>query len=143
MAPQGKPLGQETCRRLSQEKRLLVVCGRYEGVDQRIIDHCIDQVISIGDYIIMGGEAAALVLIESVVRLKEGVLGNEASSVDESFSEGLLEAPQYTRPEEFRGWRVPEVLLSGDHKKIAQWRQRESEQITKKIRPDLLKASKG
>lgn len=143
LAPQGQSLRQETCRRLLEEKRLLVVCGRYEGVDQRVIEHFIDEVVSIGDYVIMGGEAAALVLIEAVVRLKEGVLGNAASPAVESFSEGLLEAPQYTRPEEFRGWRVPEVLLSGDHKKIEEWRRCEAERITRQIRPDLPVKKRG
>ena len=143
LGPQGTPLTQKKCRTLSKAKRVMLVCGRYEGVDQRVIDHFIDETISIGDYVIMGGEAAALVLLESVVRLQEGVLGNSDSPVHESFSSDLLEAPQYTRPDEFRGWKVPEVLLSGDHKKIDEWRRRESTNITQQIRPDLIKSSKG
>ena len=116
---------------------LLIVCGHYEGVDQRVIDTLIDQEYSIGDFVLTSGNLAAMVMTDAIVRLIPGALGCDESSGEESFSEGLLEYPQYTRPPEFRGIPVPEVLLSGDHAKIAQWRQRESERITRERRPDL------
>ncbi len=120
-----------------------LLCGRYEGVDQRVADHLVDGEISTGDYILAGGEAAALVVIEAVARLVPGVMGNEASSIEETFTNGLLEYPQYTRPAEFRGWAVPEVLLSGDHRRVARWRQAESLARTIRMRSDLIEARGG
>jgi len=120
-----------------------LLCGRYEGVDQRVADHLVDGELSIGDYVLAGGEAAALVVVEAVARLVPGVMGNEASADDESFSAGLLEYPQYTRPATFRGWAVPEVLLSGDHGRVARWRRAMALHRTRALRPDLLDARGG
>ncbi len=139
LSPQGRVLNQEIVRELSEKGRLLLICGRYEGIDERIREHCVDDEISIGDYVVFGGEVAALVVIEAVSRLVPGVVGCRDSVEKESFSEGLLKYPQYTRPREFRGWKVPEVLLSGDHAKIARWRREKSLEVTFKRRPDLLK----
>lgn len=139
LTPQGKPLNQQLVQELSKEPRLIFIAGRYEGFDERIIEGLQCEQISIGDYVLTGGELAAMVVIDAVTRLQEGVLGDDASSHDESFSDGLLEYPQYTRPEEFRGMKVPEVLLSGDHAKIAEWRKQQSIDRTRKMRPDLLK----
>jgi tRNA (guanine37-N1)-methyltransferase len=139
LTPQGKKLNQKIVRRLSKEKRLILIAGRYEGFDERIRIGLDAEQISIGDYILSGGELAAMVLIDAIVRLLEGALGDEDSAEDDSFSNGLLEYPQYTRPEVFRGMKVPEVLLSGDHGKIAEWRKKQSLERTKKWRPDLLK----
>jgi len=138
MSPKGTVLNQEKVKQLSKEKHLIIICGHYEGIDQRVIDEIVDEEISIGDYILTGGELPAMVLIDSVSRYVEGVL-NEESTSEESFSDGLLEYPQYTRPEEFRGKKVPEVLLSGHHENIKKWRKEQSLEITKKNRPDLLK----
>jgi tRNA (guanine37-N1)-methyltransferase len=118
-----------------------LICGRYEGVDQRVADHLCDGELSIGDFVLAGGEAAALVVIEAVVRLRAGVLGNDASAGDESFTDGMLEYPQYTRPATFRGWSVPEVLRSGDHQRIARWRRARALRRTAERRPDLLRRS--
>ncbi len=137
MTPQGKPFCQEVAKRLSGEKRLILIAGRYEGFDERIKETLDAEEISIGDYCLSGGELAAMVVIDAVVRLLPGALGDDSSSDDESFSEGLLEYPQYTRPEEFEGKKVPEILLSGNHGKIAQWRLEQSEERTKEKRPDL------
>ena len=137
LTPAGKPLDQATLDRLAAFDRLTLVCGRYEGVDERIAEHFIDEEVSIGDYVLLGGEAAALVIIEGVVRLLPGVVGNPESIANESFRDGLLEEPQYTRPAEFRGLTVPEVLLSGDHQRVAEWRQRQRLQRTIERRPDL------
>ncbi len=137
LSPQGRPFKQSVASELSMLDGLIFICGRYEGVDERVYSH-IDEEISIGDYVLSGGELPAMVLIDSVVRLLEGALGDEGSSDDDSFSDGLLEYPHYTRPEEFRGMKVPEILLSGDHVKIAQWRDEQSIERTKKWRPDLL-----
>jgi tRNA (guanine37-N1)-methyltransferase len=137
LTPQGQPLTQETAERLSREKRLILIAGRYEGFDERIRIGLGAEQISIGDYVLSGGELPALVLIDAVVRLLEGALGDEGSAADESFSKGLLEYPHYTRPEEFRGMKVPEILLSGDHGKIAQWRKEQRIERTKRLRPDL------
>src|SRR6185369_1084792 len=115
-----------------------LLCGRYEGVDQRVADHLCDGELSVGDYVLAGGEAAALIVIEAVARLVPGVLGNEASPESESFTHGMLEEPQYTRPAEFRGWEVPEVLRSGDHGRIERWRQAQALRRTIERRPDLL-----
>ena len=138
MSPQGKKLNQEKVKELSKEKRLIILCGHYEGIDQRVLDKIVDEEISIGDYVLTGGELPAMVLIDSVSRYVEGVL-NKESIKEESFSENLLEYPQYTRPEVFEGEKVPEVLLSGNHKEIDKWRKEKSLEITKKKRPDLLK----
>ncbi|HAL29136.1 MAG TPA: tRNA (guanosine(37)-N1)-methyltransferase TrmD [Coriobacteriia bacterium] len=137
MSPQGRPLDQALVRELAAHPRLVIVCGRYEGFDDRILSRA-DLEISIGDYVLTGGELPALVLVDSVARLQPGVLGCTESAADESFSDGLLEYPQYTRPAEFEGMRVPDVLLSGDHARIAAWRRRESVRRTAERRPDLI-----
>ena len=138
MTPQGKKLDQKKVEDLSKEKHLIILCGHYEGIDQRVIDKIVDEEISIGDYVLTGGEIPAMVLIDSVSRYVEGVL-NQDSIKEESFSNGLLEYPQYTRPEVFEGEKVPEVLLSGNHQNIAKWRMEEQIRVTKLKRPDLLK----
>lgn len=138
LTPQGKKLDQKMARGLSKEKNIVLVCGHYEGVDERVRD-MVDDEISIGDYILTCGELPAMVLIDSVVRLLPGVLGSADSIRSESFEKGLLEYPQYTRPADFGGMKVPDVLLSGDHKKIEEWRYREALSRTKQRRPDLLK----
>lgn len=137
LSPQGKPFDQEKAVELSKEQRLILISGRYEGFDERIKDCLSAEEISIGDYCISGGELAAMVIIDAIVRLLPGALGDETSTEEESFSDGLLEYPQYTRPEDFRGMKVPDVLISGDHKKIAQWRYEQSVERTKIRRPDL------
>jgi len=136
LTPQGAPLKQALVRDLAACPRLLLVCGRYEGVDERVRGH-VDQEIAVGDFVLSGGEVAALVLIEAVTRLCPGVLGKEESTADESFSAGTLEYPQYTRPPEFRGAAVPEVLISGNHERIRRWRRREALLRTRARRPDL------
>ena len=128
-------------RELAATDGFSLLCGRYEGVDQRVADHLLDGELSIGDYVLAGGEAAALVVIEAVARLVPGVMGNDASATEESFADGLLEYPQYTRPAEFRGWEVPEVLRSGDHGRIARWRRAQALARTLERRPDLLEAA--
>jgi tRNA (guanine37-N1)-methyltransferase len=142
LSPQGQPLRQPILERFAAAgERLILVCGRYEGIDERFIEECVDEEISLGDFVLTGGELAALILIDGVTRLIPGVLGNESSSQTESFSEaskGLLEGPQYTRPPEFRGRTVPDVLLSGDHGKIAKWRHEQAQIRTRERRPDLL-----
>jgi tRNA (guanine37-N1)-methyltransferase len=137
MSPQGDKLDHDVLMRLLKEKSLILVCGRYKGFDQRIIDHYIDEEISIGDYILSGGELAAMVIIEALVRLIPGVLGNIESAENDSFYDGLLSPPYYTRPEEFEGLKVPEILTSGHHANIKKWMQEQAEQITKAKRPDL------
>jgi tRNA (guanine37-N1)-methyltransferase len=137
LSPHGRVFNQQEAIRLAQEKQLVLICGRYEGVDERV-KAFVDEEISVGDFTLSGGEPAANVIIDAVARLIPGVLGNEDSAADESFSNGLLEYPQYTRPEDFRGFKVPEVLLSGDHHRIKQWRRRMSLQLTCERRPDLL-----
>lgn len=137
--PQGETLSQALAAKLAKKKHLVLIAGHYEGVDQRVKDHLIDQEISVGDFITMGGEAPALCLIEAVVRLLSGVLGNPESVKHESFQSGMLEHPHYTRPREYRGWKVPEALVSGDHKELEVWRKKTAEQVTRKKRPDLLK----
>lgn len=141
MSPQGKTLNQQMVEKLSQENHLILLCGHYEGIDQRVIDKIVDEEISIGDYVLTGGEIPAMVLIDSVSRYVKGVL-KEDSIQEESFSNGLLEYPQYTRPEIFEGISVPEILLSGHHEKIERWRKEKSFEITKKKRPDLLEIKK-
>jgi len=138
LTPAGQPLTQAKVRELAGRGRLVLVCGRYEGVDERVIEEAIDEEISIGDYVLSGGELAALVVIDAVARLVPGVLGCADSAEDESFGAHLLEFAQYTRPPEFRGRRVPEVLLSGDHQAIARWRRQQSLRRTWERRPDLL-----
>ena len=138
MSPAGKRLDQKLAAELSRESHLIIVCGHYEGVDHRVIEHLVDVEVSIGDYVLTNGAIAAVVLVDAVVRLLPGVLGHEQSAADDSFSSGLLEAPQYTRPAEFRGRKVPEVLLSGNHAEIAKWRKEEALKRTRENRPDLL-----
>jgi tRNA (guanine37-N1)-methyltransferase len=138
MCPQGKPFAQRRAQELSKEEHLIFVCGHYEGIDERIRETIIDEEISIGDYVLTNGVLPAAVVIDAVVRLIPGVLGGEGAAEQESFSEPLLEYPQYTRPPEFRGMKVPEELLSGDHAAIARWRRRQSEKRTAERRPDLL-----
>ena len=138
MSPRGKVLNQSLVRELSNCENLLILCGHYEGIDQRVIDMDIDMELSIGDYVLSGGEIPAMVVIDSVLRYVPDVLGNSQSTVDESFSQPLLEYPQYTRPQDFLGAMVPEVLVSGNHAAIAKWRHEQSLLITQKNRPDLL-----
>jgi len=143
LAPQGEPLRQARLEALSREAWLVLVCGRYEGVDQRAIDAAVDREISIGDYVLSGGEVPAMAVVEGTARLLPGVLGNPESTRGESFQEALLEGPQYTRPAEFRGLRVPEVLLSGHHAAVAAWRAERARERTRRRRPDLLSDSTG
>ncbi len=140
LTPQGKRLDQRFAEDLATSERLLILCGRYEGFDQRVVDILEPEEVSVGDFVLNGGEVAAMIIIDAVVRLLPGVLGDEQSNIDDSFSRGnrLLEFPQYTRPREFRGHEVPEVLLSGDHAAIAKWRAEQSQQRTKLRRSDLL-----
>jgi tRNA (guanine37-N1)-methyltransferase len=138
MSPAGRRFDQQMAAQLSGESRLIIICGHYEGVDHRVIQHLVDLEISIGDYVLTNGAIAAVVLVDAVVRLLPGALGHEDSAVDDSFSGGLLEAPQYTRPAEFRGWKVPEILLSGNHAEIAKWRKAQAKKRTRENRPDLL-----
>ncbi|MFS0727814.1 tRNA (guanosine(37)-N1)-methyltransferase TrmD [Paenibacillus sp. 1P07SE] len=138
MCPQGEPYRQSKAEELSQEKHLIFICGHYEGYDERIREHLVTDELSIGDYVLTGGELPAMVVIDSVVRLLPGVLGNESSAVTDSFSTGLLEYPQYTRPVSFRGWEVPEVLMSGHHARIESWRREQSLLRTLARRPELL-----
>ncbi|RWO24370.1 tRNA (guanosine(37)-N1)-methyltransferase TrmD [Mesorhizobium sp.] len=140
MSPRGKPLTQVRVRELAAGPGAVIVCGRFEGVDQRVIDARGLEEVSVGDFILSGGEPAALVLLDAVVRLLPGVMGNTVSGDEESFENGLLEHPHYTRPQEFEGRQIPEVLTSGNHQKIAAWRRAESERLTKERRPDLLAA---
>lgn len=139
-SPSGTKYNQSKAKSLLKKRNLIIVCGRYEGVDERFIKSQVDEEISIGDYILNGGEAAALVMVESLSRLIPGVLGNEHSLKEESFNRGLLEYPQYTRPEVFKNKKVPAILLSGNHQKIKLWRFKKSLEKTKKIRPDLLES---
>ena len=141
MTPRGQKLTQSLVRELAQENELIVICGRYEGVDERVTELFVDLEVSIGDFVLTGGELAAMVIVDAVSRLLPGVLGSDASAEDDSFSTHLLEYPQYTRPPEFRGLAVPEGLLSGNHEKIRQWRRREALKKTISVRPDLLKES--
>jgi tRNA (guanine37-N1)-methyltransferase len=137
MSPRGRPLTQSHVRELAAGPGPLIVCGRFEGVDQRVIEARNLQEVSIGDYVLSGGEIAAMALIDACVRLLPGVMGKQASGEDESFSEGLLEYPQFTRPQEFEGRGIPEILISGDHAKVAAWRRAEAEALTRARRPDL------
>jgi tRNA (guanine37-N1)-methyltransferase len=140
LSAQGRKFDQAMAREFSALDELLLICGRYEGVDERVAGHLADEEISIGDFVLSGGELAAALVIDSVARLRQGVLGNEQSAVVESFGEnGLLDFPQYTRPAEFRGWKAPEVLLGGNHEQIRQWRGKAALEKTARLRPDLLK----
>ncbi|TMM15359.1 MAG: tRNA (guanosine(37)-N1)-methyltransferase TrmD [Actinobacteria bacterium] len=148
LGPGGRRLDQALVRELADRgsapgEGFSLLCGRYEGVDERVADHLVDDELSIGDYVLAGGEAAAFVVVEAVARLVPGVMGNEASAGEESFSDGLLEYPQYTRPAEFRGWPVPEVLRSGDHARVARWRRAQALARTLARRPDLVEARGG
>ncbi len=143
LSPQGRKLDQAGLGRLADERHLVLLCGRYEGVDQRVIDLVVDEEISIGDFVLSGGEVSAMVLVEGVARLLPGVLGNPESLKGESFRADLLEGPQYTRPPEFRGREVPEVLRGGDHAAIARWREAQARTFTRARRPDLLGADEG
>jgi tRNA (guanine37-N1)-methyltransferase len=138
LSAQGRRFTQKTARELALQNELLFICGRYEGVDERVAEHLADEEVSIGDYVLSGGELAAAVIIDSVARLLPGVLGNSDSSVNESFEEGILDCPQWTRPAEFRGWKAPDVLLGGNHAEIRKWRKEAAIGKTKRLRPDLL-----
>jgi tRNA (guanine37-N1)-methyltransferase len=138
MSPAGGRFDQTMATDLSKESHLIIICGHYEGVDHRVIENLVDLEISIGDYVLTNGAIAAVVLIDAVVRLLPGVLGHEQSAADDSFTAGLLETPQYTRPAEFRGWKIPEVLLSGNHAEIEKWRKEQALKRTRQNRPDLL-----
>ncbi len=141
-SPKGKKFDQSAARRLSRHRNFVLVCGRYEGIDERVPAFYADEELSIGDYVLSGGEAAALVFLESVARLVPGFVGNEESLVSESYENGLLEYPQYTKPKTFEGHDVPPVLLSGNHREIEQWRSEQSLKLTEQRRPDLLDAAK-
>ncbi|MGB9706556.1 MAG: tRNA (guanosine(37)-N1)-methyltransferase TrmD [Microgenomates group bacterium] len=144
--PRGEVFNQKMARKLAKEKHLIFICGHYEGIDERVREHLTDETISIGDYVLTGGELPAMVIVDAVVRLIPGVLEKPEAITTESFAirnsqldnSQLLEYPQYTRPENFKGWKVPKILLSGNHKKIAEWRKKKAEELTKKMRPDLL-----
>ena len=137
-SPRGQTFNQKLCKELSNFNHLIFVCGHYEGIDERIIELCIDREISIGDFVLTGGEIPAMAMVDAISRYVDGVLGNGQSLEEESFSSGLLEYPQYTRPAEFMGLKVPEVLLSGNHAEIAKFRKEQAEKITKSRRPDML-----
>jgi tRNA (guanine37-N1)-methyltransferase len=141
-SPGGRPLDQQKAWELSELSSMTLICGRYEGIDERVRQHFVDEEISIGDYVLTGGEIPAMVLVEAVSRLLPGVLGDPESLVEESFSDNLLEYPQYTRPQDYQGLKVPAVLVSGDHKKIRAWQKAESLKKTEQIRPDLLNKNK-
>ena len=138
LGPKGRTFDHKLAKRLSKYRHMILLCGHYEGVDERVREYLADEEVSIGDFVLTGGELAAMTIIDAVVRLLPGSLGNKDSSRDESFSKGLLEYPQYTRPANYKGMNVPEILLSGDHKKISQWRKNQSLKITKTRRQDLV-----
>jgi len=138
LTPQGRPMSQALAREFAREQHLILLCGHYEGVDQRVAEHLVDDEVSIGDYVLTNGVLGALVLSDSIVRLIPGVLGDDQSAVIESFENSLLDHPHYTRPEDFNGWKVPPVLLSGNHTAIARWRSEQALEATKTRRPDLL-----
>lgn len=143
LSAQGRVLDQAQLEGLAREEQLVLVCGRYEGVDQRVVDLAVDAEVSLGDYVLSGGEVPAMAIVEGVVRLLPGALGNPESTVRESFRGGVLEGPQYTRPAEFRGLAVPEILRSGDHQAIARWRAERARELTRRRRPDLLRRDEG
>ena len=138
LTPQGERFSQAMAQELATARRLILVCGRYEGVDERVRQHLVDREVSVGDYVVTGGELPAMVVVDAVARLAPGVLGDEESAAEESFSEPLLEYPQYTRPAEYRGWRVPEELVAGHHERVRLWRRMQQLQRTLQRRPDLL-----
>ncbi len=139
LSAQGRKFDQAKARELGQASELLLICGRYEGVDERVAEHLADEELSVGDFVLSGGELAAAIVVDAVARLKEGVLGNANSAVEESFGvEGLLDCPQYTRPAEFRGWKVPDILIGGNHEEIRKWRKKAAREKTERQRPDLL-----
>lgn len=142
MTPRGEPFKQDTADKLAKKKHLLFIAGHYEGVDQRVPDYLVDQELSVGDFITMGGEAPLLCMLEAIIRLVPGVLGNEDSVVYESFASGALEYPQYTRPREYRGMKVPDVLVSGNHAEVRKWREEMSKKTTRLRRPDLIRSKK-
>jgi tRNA (guanine37-N1)-methyltransferase len=137
-SPSGKPFSQSYAKTLAKAKNLIIICGHYEGIDERVRERLVDEEISVGDYVLTGGEIPAMLIVDAVTRLIPGVLGKEESLVHESFESDLLEGPQYTRPANFRGIKVPDVLLSGNHKTIATWRNSQALAVTQKVRPDLL-----
>ena len=141
MDPVGKPFQHSDALRLAQQKHLVFICGHYEGIDARVREELVDESLSIGDFVLTGGELPAMVMIDAIARQIKGVLGNEGSLDKESFCNGLLEAPQYTRPRDYRGWIVPDILLSGHHANIEKWREEQSLSLTERIRPDLIKKS--
>ncbi|MEO1453473.1 MAG: tRNA (guanosine(37)-N1)-methyltransferase TrmD [Pseudomonadota bacterium] len=143
LSPRGRPFDQAMARRLAQTDGVTLICGRFEGIDERVIEHYEIEEVSLGDFVLTGGEIAAQAMLDAVVRLLPGVLGNAASAEEESFSDGLLEHPQYTKPPEWQGRAIPDVLLSGHHGEIAKWRQAEAERITRERRPDLWAAYKA
>jgi tRNA (guanine37-N1)-methyltransferase len=138
MTPQGKSFRQSLAAEFSAKPHLIIICGHYEGIDHRVVEHLVDAEISIGDYVLTNGAIAAVVFVDAIVRLLPDVLGHDQSAADDTFSHGLLEAPQYTRPAEFRGWKIPDVLLSGNHAEIAAWRKEQARKRTEQNRPDLL-----
>ncbi|MCK4418193.1 tRNA (guanosine(37)-N1)-methyltransferase TrmD [Candidatus Aerophobetes bacterium] len=142
LSPQGRPLNQEKVKELAKERVLIFICGHYEGVDERVREHLVDEEISLGDYVLTGGELAAMVVVDAVARMLPGVLGSEDSAREDSFYKGLLDYPQYTRPSDFRGWKVPSVLLSGNHQKVKEWRRKKMLEATLRKRPDLLETLK-
>lgn len=137
-SPDGDQYNQKTANNLSTKENIMILCGHYKGIDQRIRDHFITKEISMGDFVLTGGELAAAVIADSVIRLIPGAMGDETSALTDSFQDDLLSPPLYTRPAEFRGWKVPEILLSGDHKKIEKWQEEQAYERTKRLRPDLL-----
>ena len=139
LSPQGRPFTTAIARELARLPRIGLLCGRYEGIDERVIEHLVTDQISIGDFVVTGGELPAMIVIDAVTRFIPGTLGDPNGAINDSFTDGLLEYPHYTRPEEYRGWRVPEELLSGNHALIARWRREKALQRTKLRRPDLLK----
>jgi tRNA (guanine37-N1)-methyltransferase len=141
MTPAGRRFTQQVASDLSREEHIILICGHYEGVDHRVTEHLVNDELSIGDYVLSNGAMAAAVVVDAVARLIPGVLGDSDSARDESFSSGTLEYPQYTRPHEFRGWKVPEILLSGNHRAIREWRASQARQKTEELRPDLLQGS--
>ncbi|MGI8481780.1 MAG: tRNA (guanosine(37)-N1)-methyltransferase TrmD [Chthoniobacterales bacterium] len=141
MTPQGRRFDQPIAGEFSQKPHLIIICGHYEGVDHRIVEHLVDEEISIGDYVLTNGAIAAVIMVDAIGRLLPGVLGDEQSAADDSFASGILEGPQYTRPAEFRDWKIPDVLLSGNHAEIAAWRKAEGLRRTQQNRPDLLTGS--
>ena len=138
LSAQGRKFTQKLARQYSQLDELLFICGRYEGVDERVAEHLADDELSVGDYVLSGGELAAALVIDAVARLLPGVLGNQDSALNESFEDGILDCPQWTRPADFRGWKAPETLLGGNHAEIRKWRRRAAEEKTRRHRPDLL-----